>query len=219
MTSQAFIFKPSVSGVSAATGFRVAAVKFKTAKTAKPDAVKKQNVYAELPLLTQEHLTNNLPLVIGVLKQACEDLQDSICREAVVGGKTQLVESEVNLNAIAAYFAQEQESGRLNGTQVTEWYTEAMEAKLVAVLSEKSGINEESSEEDQKKLIVMADVYKEKIVSLSSGRTKYPKDAALKLLRAFEVCDLTEVEDGICERLLGRLKGMLEEKQIELADL
>ena len=203
------LFKQWVSGKTGTQqGYRASVVTFKTdSKT----GVKRDSMYAELPVLTSDDIKGNVGLLCEAIRYWCEDAQDSIVRDAVVAGKAGVELEEVGLDAIAAWVREQLSSGRLTGVAVAEWYAESMEAMLALVLAEKLGINEHSSEAMQKQLEGTLEVYKKNIVALSSGRTKYDKDTARKLLRAFEVTELVNTEDDVGSKLVSKLRLMIQE--------
>lgn len=198
---------PYVAGkTSGKSGYRVAAIKFKTDKLTK---IKRESVYAEIPVIDKDSIVSNVTVLVDAIRGWCEDAQDVLLREAVLAGKTEFTGADCNLEAIAAYMREQQVSGRLTGEAVDNWYVENMETPLMLVLSQHMGVDENSPLAKQKQLEQVAEVYKTNIVSLASGRTKHSKDIAVKLLRAFELCELTEEScDEIGCKLLGRLKVM-----------
>lgn len=221
LTPVSYAFKPWSAGIAARTGYRVAAVKFKTNNKT---GTKKQSVYAELPVMKNEHLIADVAVLLPAIRVWCEETQDAIVKEAVLAGVEEVSESQLTTVAIVAWIAEQATSGRLTGEAVAAWFAEQMEAPLLLALSEKTGISEVSPVVEQKKLESMVEVYKEKILALASGRTRYARDVAEKLLRAFEVAGLIGGDDvdadSICEKLVSKLQAMMrDEKVVDLMAL
>jgi len=207
-----YAFTPYIPGKSGVIGHRVVPVTFKTDKTT---GKKRDSIQAIVPVISRDAIVSNVTVLVEAIKVWCEDAQDKIIREAVVSGLAGVTSADLSVEAIAAYMRESLASGRLTGEMLTTWFADNMEAQLTLTLAEKMGIDENSATEVQAKLLAMVEVYKKHIISLSSGRTKYDKEMAGKIMRAFEVCGMcgegvADTEDDIGAKLISKLRVMMQ---------
>lgn len=216
--SQAHTIVPFVAGeTKALTGQRLARVICKqTAKMAKDGIKALPSVAASVPQISSDSVAARVPDLMPYIVQMVESAQDGIIRslyESSEGALTQVLDSEISLDAVIAFLGAESEGDRLTKKAIELWFDSAAKDACAAIVAEKFGFAGDSaewSENQQTRVNMGLKAYKDLFSGLSGGRTHYDDKIIRGLILALELMD----SDSIGSRLRARLAKMERENQM-----
>lgn len=169
---------------------RVAKVKFRITEAAKlrgelEKEAKAVSIPKILPLQVQEEAAALMPFVIGML----EGVQDSIIRDLVAAGKTDVRDEQISIAACMAYMQEETSNGgRMSGDDVKAWFTDTLEDKLSLAFADKLGVTATTATPEQEaKIQQIVNAYRDKLAMLASPKTRYDVVSADKMLGALQL--------------------------------
>lgn len=196
---------------------RLAVVSYKLTKEDKAKGLtekSKQSVCASIPVFTAAMVT---PEAVEAFKpylvQMIQDTQDKIVREFADVGVSTVADADLSIASVLTYLDEESKGSRLTKESITEWFNASVQDMLAVAFAEKMGLSDTPSEDDTKKLEQQLNVYREKFASLAGGKTSFPPEIAVKLIKALE---FAPTDDLMAQRFTSRLEKM---KEIPTADM
>lgn len=159
----------------------------------------------------QTHLLDLMPHIMSMLRNA----QNECVRTAFLAGKKSISSQEVNINAAILQLDAEAKGTRLTAEDVVAWFDAEVQDALTVAFADKLGISDKPSEQEMKRIQQNVEGYKQMFASLSSGKTRYSKAQAEKLLKALQI---SESDSVLADKFSARLQQMIAEWQdIEIA--
>jgi len=211
---------PFVSGESKAlSGQRLAKIGYKTGK-GKTEA-KFKSVCVSLPVIADDRIKEQIPLLMDSIRQLCEDTQDKIIRglyESRNGNLDSVSEDDIGMIAIIGYLDSDNQGGRLTKEFLVEWFNANAMDNTAALIAEALKYGDDLSEEQLKTIEKHVNGYREVIASLAGGKTMLNLKQIAGLRKVF---DTIEPEDDTTIKLRKRIDKMEAEltKVNELAEL
>lgn len=209
---ESIIFSPYNAKIPpvAASGYRISKVMYKVSITSGVKTSVKDNAYMELPQISSSALQEpqKLAAFIPHFVSYLESIQDSIVKKYHKDDVSRVSVNSFDLDHILDHLELEGISGRLTSEVVKEWFSDTLEDKLTNAFFTKLDVSENEATEDQlEKVIMIIDMYKKKLVSLSSGRVRFGDDDIEKLMKVLE---LVGNDDITGNRIKSRLMKMSE---------
>lgn len=209
---------PFVAGkTNALTGQRLAKVGYKT--TAKNPA-KFASVAVSVPQIDPAEIRNNLDALLPYIGTMLENVQDSVIRnlyESKDGKLTQVLDSDISVQACIAYLESEAAGDRLKKEHIESWFDRVCAENTFTLIAEKLGYSGDDLTEDQVAAVEKhVKVYRDILSMLSGGRTVL---TPVQIKSCRTVIEVSEDESGIGQKLLARLKAMETPKVAEMLEL
>lgn len=169
--------------------------------------------------LTEEIIKERFDEISSYVLEFMREKEDELIKEEHKKGADSFYVKKLSFDLLLSHLENSESNGRLNKEKITEWFSENMEAFLLVGFAQKMGIDINQCEDEAKlkKLFMIVSAYKEKFVSLSSGRTLLSaedKNALIAVLLKNEQAAKTILGS----RFLTRLEKM-EEKSADLLAL
>lgn len=145
--------------------------------------------------------------------------EDELIKEEHKKGADSFYIKKLSFDLLLAHLENSETGGRLNKEMIVQWFSENMETFLIEGFATKMGIDIETCEDSVKlgKIAVIINAYKEKFISLSSGRTLLKAEDKAALI-AILIKNEQAAKTVIGSRLLNKLEKM-EDKTADLLAL
>jgi len=187
------------------SGQRLVPVTFKTDKVT---GIKPESKCVSIPFAYDSfgsQLLDNWKRIEKHVLSLFEETQNKIIREAVTENKTQIHSEEIGFFACLDLLEQENSGGRLSKELLSTWFSDEVEPVLATVLCEKLGVvNDSPNREQEKKLEVTLNLFKERILSLAGTKTLFGDDIIAQLKKCFSLVSSSPLK----EKLEGKLEEM-----------
>lgn len=209
---------PFVAGkTNPLTGQRLAKVGYKT--TAKTPA-KFASVAVSVPQISTDDVSSSVDELMPYIVSMLENVQDSVIRslyENKDGKLTQVLDSDISVQACIAFLESEAAGDRLKKEHIESWFDRVCKDNTFTLIAEKLGYtNDELTEEQIKTVEKHVKVYRDILSMLSGGRTVL---TPVQIKSCRTVIEVSEDESGIGTKLLARLKAMESPKVSEMLEL
>jgi hypothetical protein len=199
-------------GVQASEGKRIVKCLYKAPK--KGEKAPHENVYGEVPLLSDGEIRENMEVLLPHFRGFLESVQDGLVKEYHKQGKLEIPCKDVDLSAIIAKL-EEETQGRLNKEAVFAWFDANVADALLVALANKLGVGDVPTDEQATKLETVLGAYRTKFGALAGGKSVFMKEEAERLLRAL---DVAQASDPLAQRFRARLEAMTKPQE-ELLEL
>jgi hypothetical protein len=198
-------------------GQRLAKIKFRFTQAQKDRGeTEKQAMAVSVPLVSFSDLESNFDLLKAMLLDTVIDTQDLLLRSLLEDGKTSVSDDQISISSIVAFYnSTGGTSGRLNGDQIKEWFTDTLKDKLMLAFADKLGVPDSPSEEDNKKIEIACNVYRDKIAMFASPKTKFDLETVGKLEKALALIP----DDALAVKFTARLEQMKTQQSVDLLAL
>jgi hypothetical protein len=201
-------------------GQRLASFNWKTStdKDSLWFGLKRASKAVSVPVIADEVITSNLPLLIPHVRSYLAGVQDKIIRAAMETNDNLLhiTNESIGIAAILEYLEDSDESGRLTKESVAAWFDASIADNLMVALGEKMGAGEEPTAAQSKQCEALVSQFKAKIAALAGGKTSYPQKLAMSLQK---VVNLAPSDDVLAVRFSNRLQKMIDANEsVELYD-
>lgn len=223
--AEAVIIKPYNGTERAAAGNRLSLILFRSKK----GEAKKQNYYAELPVL-ELAASDAMPTAINsYLQDAVNKLQDDVIRDAVCytdeddkivvrSSFLPLTLAQLDWQGLADFASATKASTKLSKAAIEAWYDEQVAPTIAEKAAAKLGIADVSTAAPEQMQQI------EKL--LTSYQAAFAKMAAVAPNLAIEdakalrkLTEIAEQDDGITKQLISRLDKIITPSSLGLGDL
>lgn len=179
--------------------------------------IKRDSKFVSLPLIKEDEVKTNLPLIMPHVIEMLHKVQDKIIKEKLESDNNVVSISNdlINMSSIIEYLNDSNDSGRLTKESVSTWFGETIEASLAVSLAEKLGASENPTKEQSDKIMAIVGEFKNKISGLAGGKTNYAPKVAMQLQKALA---FAPENDSLAIRFNDRLQKMIEVKESDLLD-
>lgn len=164
----------------------------------------------------QENVTELMPYIVSML----EGVQDNVIRslyENKDGKLTQVLDSDISIQACIAFLESEAAGDRLKKEHIESWFDRVCKDNTFTLIAEKLGYtNDELTQEQIATVEKHVKVYRDILSMLSGGRTVL---TPVQIKSCRTVIEVSEDESGIGTKLLARLKTMESPKVSEMLEL
>lgn len=199
------------------SGQRLAKVGYKSTEK---NPAKYKSVAVSLPQIPGEDVSSSInelmPYVMGML----EGVQDSVIRSLYEnkGGKlTQVLDSDISVQACIAYLESEAAGDRLKKEHIESWFDRVAKENTFTLIAEKLGYTgDELTPEQCETVEKHVKTYRDILSMLSGGRTVL---TPVQIKSCRTVIEVSEDESGVGTKLLARLKAMESPKVSDLLEL
>lgn len=198
------------------TGQRLAKVSYKTRKVNGVES-KLQSMCVSIPCVDVIEVQENLGAFTGHVVALIESTQDAMIREMYESGLSNVPEDHITIAKCLEYLDAQSFGARLTKEEVIAWFDASLADTLSIAFADKLGIDATASNmtpELESKIVCAVNVYRDKIASLSGGKTRFAPEVCDKLLKALEYVDIDS--DVMASRLTKRLEGM---KKVDVVDM
>lgn len=180
-----------------------------TYKVDKATGVKPASKAVSIPVISfamiEPHLASLKDEIVALVHKA----QDGLIRSKVEAGASEVQEQDCNMQATIAYMLEE--SGRLTGDTIREWFNEALRDNLMMVVADKLGIGDTPTKEQSDKLAKYIKGYEDTFAKLASGAASFTDMQKQNMLKALELVD--DEEDSLKARFTVRLQKAKEKDE------
>lgn len=209
---------PFVAGkTNALSGQRLAKVGYKNTEK---NPAKFPSVAVSVPQISPDSITENLTALLPYIGTMLENVQDSVIRslyENKDGKLTQILDSDISVQACIAYLESEAAGDRLKKEHIESWFDRVCKDNTFTLIAEKLGYtNDELTPEQVATVEKHVKVYRDILSMLSGGRTVL---TPVQIKSCRTVIEVSEDESGIGSKLLARLKAMESPKVSEMLEL
>lgn len=195
------------------TGQRLSKISYKTRKVNGIES-KLQSMCASIPCVNVSEVQENIAAFTGHVVALIESTQDAMIREMYESGLTNVDGQAIGIVQVLEYLDAQSSGSRLTKEEVTTWFDAILADVLAIAFAEKLGINSDGSNltpELENKISCSVNVYRDKISSLSGGKTRFPAEVCDKLIKALEFADDADV---MKVRFVRRLEEMKSKKDV-----
>jgi hypothetical protein len=192
-------------------GQRLAKVTYKTDKVT---GVKPDSKAVSIPLITWTEITPYIKALQGEFVDVVHKAQDALVRRKVEAGAASIHEDDISMSAVVSYLVEE--SGRMTGEVIREWYKESLSDSLMIAFASKLGIPEDSAgtTEQQAKLEKILKGYEDSFAKLASGKASFNDMQRTNMLKALE---LIEDGDALKDKFVVRLSKVSNDDDLLMA--
>ena len=183
------------------TGQRLAKVGYKT--TAKTPA-KFPSICVSIPPIPDQDITDNLSRLIPNIREFLSGAQDGIIRslyESREGSLNSISDDEISVSACINFLDAESTGSRWTKDYLVDWFNTNIRDNLIVVIADRLGL-ELATPEEEARVNVHINAYRELISSLSGGKTVLEKEQIHGIRRAL---DVSSIDDETSGKLLKRL--------------
>lgn len=210
---------PFVAGkTNPLSGQRLAKVGYKS--TAKNPA-KFKSVAVSVPQINPDDISANITQLLPYIGTMLENVQDNVIRslyESKDGKLTQVLDSDISIQACIAFLESEAAGDRLKKEHIESWFDRVCAENTFTLIAEKLGYSGDSelTQEQMATVEKHVKVYRDILSMLSGGRTVL---TPVQIKSCRTVIEVSEDDSGIGQKLLARLKAMETPKVSEMLEL
>jgi hypothetical protein len=192
-------------------GQRLAKVTYKTDKAT---GVKPDSKAVSIPVIGWAEVEPFLNALKGEFVDVVHKAQDALVRRKVEAGSDSIHDDDIAMSAVVSYLVEE--SGRMTGELIREWYKESLSDSLMIAFASKLGIPEDAapSAEQASKLEKILKGYEDSFAKLASGKASFNDMQRTNMLKALE---LIEDGDALKERFVVRLSKVSADDDLLMA--
>jgi hypothetical protein len=199
------------------SGQRLAKVGYKNTEK---NPAKFPSVAVSVPQINPDHIQENLQSLLPYIVSMLENVQDSVIRslyESKDGKLTQVLDSDISVQACIAFLESEAAGDRLKKEHIESWFDRVCAENTFTLIAEKLGYtNDDLTDEQVKTVEKHVKVYRDILSMLSGGRTVL---TPVQIKSCRTVIEVSEDDSGIGQKLLARLKAMETPKVSEMLEL
>lgn len=172
---------------------------------------KKENKFVEIPQIRIADIESHFDALVPHFISYLETVQDSICRGRIdsLSPVSAIPSEDITMIGVIDYLETEATGGRLTKDAIAQWFDASLSGELSMALCEKMGVNDpdELTDSQASKITATVNAFREKLSSLSGGKTSYPVDICQRLLNALAY--VSDTSDVMASRLTKRLEQMI----------
>ena len=202
---------------TAYSGQRLAKIRYKSTEK---NPAKFPSVCASIPFIEETSITENVSRLMPYIKGMLENAQDGVIRslyESSDGTLSQVLDSDIAIDAIIGYLEAENQGSRLTKEFLEAWYDSAMSDTVQALAIEKlKYTNDTLTPEQEKKIEQVSKGYKDLISSLSGGKTVLQPQIIKQLKAVLELIEADEISGKLTARLIAMENKPTQEELLEL---
>jgi hypothetical protein len=169
--------------------------------------------------LNIELISSRFAEIAPYVLEFLQSKEDELIKEEHKKGVDSFYIKKLSFDLILAHLENSETGGRLNKEVIVSWFKDNMETFLIEGFAQKMGIDIETCDDEVKlgKIAAIINAYKEKFISLSSGRTLLKAEDKAALI-AILIKNEIAAKTVIGSRLLNKLEKM-EDKTADLLAL
>lgn len=173
-----------------------------TYKTDKSTGIKPDSKCVSIPVTKWEEVEPHISSLKGEFLTVVHKAQDAIVRNKVEAGAKEITSEAIALPAVISYLLEE--SGRLTGEVIREWFKDTLSDTLLVTFASKLGIAEDAAptKEQEEKLAKIIKGYEDSFAKLASGAATFNEMQKTNMLKAL---DFIEEDDALKSRFVDRL--------------